>query len=82
MASCPPTPMSDADGNGASFKHSIGRVDAVWTAIGAIDHLDVSKRRVVKLALVVRHFKSKIFGEYEQSHLRICHVARMRLLET
>jgi hypothetical protein len=47
-----PTTFSDSDGNGASFDHSIGRVDAVWTAIGAIDYLDVDggSHGVVKLA--------------------------------
>ena len=77
-----PTTLSDVDGSGASFEHSIARVDAVWTAISAINHLDSVQRGVVKLALVVRHLKLKNFGEYDHSRLRICHVARMRLLET
>ena len=50
MAFRPPTPISDAGGNGASFDHSIGRVDAVWTAIAAIDHLDGGSHGVVKPA--------------------------------
>jgi len=36
LAFRPPTPISDAGGNGASFDHSIGRVDTVGTAIGAV----------------------------------------------
>ena len=50
MAFRPPTPISDAGGNGASFQHSIGRVDAVWTVIRAIDHLDSGSHGVVKPA--------------------------------
>ena len=58
MAFRPPTPISYADGNGASFQHSIGRVDAVWTAIGAVYHLDEGSHGVVKLwLLVVRNLK-------------------------
>ena len=50
MAFRPPMPISDTDGNGASFDHSIARVDTVWTAIGAIDYLDGGSHGVVKLA--------------------------------
>ena len=34
LAFRPPTPLTDASGNGASADHSIGHGDAVWTAIG------------------------------------------------
>ena len=50
MAFRQPTPKSDAGGNGASFDHSIGRVDAVWTAIGAIDYLNGGLHGFVELA--------------------------------
>ena len=50
MAFRPPTPISDADGNGASFDHSISRVNVVWTVIGAVDYLDGGSHGVLKLA--------------------------------
>jgi hypothetical protein len=45
-----PTTFSEADDSGASFEHLIARVDAVWTAIGAIDYLDGGRHGVVKPA--------------------------------